>query len=180
MLTLYIKSIDSQKQLRTFECQLYQLETVLDTLNLIAAAGSILLETYIVEDGHRTNLAHQAFDGQDVLRPIWVLQTQWEALLSQPREVILAQIDQFLLEMVLQRIDQYETVMANYDCSITKLEQLMLKTQQRLRASGQRAYLLSHYQTILTRQHRYVDQAQAGRDEWLEKLTRLKQAGQRL
>ncbi|WP_177236734.1 hypothetical protein [Spirosoma endophyticum] len=173
-----MKSIDNQKQIRTFECQLYQLETVLDTLNLIAAAGNLLLETYIVEDGHRTNLSHQAFDGQDLLRPIRALQTQWEALLSQPRVVILATIDRFLLEMVLQRIDQYEVVMASYDCTITKLENLLLKTQQRLSASAQRVHLLSHYQTILTRQRRYVDQAQVGRDEWLEKLTRLKQARQ--
>lgn len=60
---------------------------------------------------------------------------------------------------MVQRIDQYETLMDNYDCSITKLEQLMLKTQQRLSTSAQGAHLLNHYQTILTRQHRYIDQA---------------------
>ena len=180
MLTLHIKSIDSQNQIHTFNCQLYQLETALDTLSLIAVAGNVLLEVYIVEDGKRTTLSPQAFDGHDVLRPIRALQTQWEALLGQPVEVLLVQIDLFLLEMALQRIDQYESIMATYSGSITKIERLLLKTQQRLYEGPQRDQLINHYQTIIDRQHSYIEQAVAGRDEWLKKLTRLKQARQLL
>lgn len=174
MLALHIKSVDYQQQLRSFHCQLNQLETVLDTLSLIAAAGNVLLEVYIIEDGHRTNLSPQAFDGEDLGKPIRDLEREWEAILSPLHPGSYPDPRLPTLELMLQRIDQYESRMAEYDSSITKLKQLFDEAQAWLNEGSRKDRLLIHYQTLIARHQTSIDKALAGRDKWLDKLSKLK------
>ena len=176
MIALHIQSINRQQDYQRFHCVLNQLEEALTTLSLIAAAGNTLLEVYIVEDGQRTNLPPQAFDGQDMNRPIRALQAGWVALLSQPTlgQSLQAQ-RQLLLELTLQRLDQCETLMGEYDESLRKLENMIGRATQTLRSGPRRDRLLLHYQRIVIRQHVSMQQAEADRDNWLKNLTRLKQ-----
>lgn len=174
MILLYFTSIDRDHQLRHFNCQLYQLETVLDTLNLIAVAGSTLLTVYILEDGKRTNLSPQAFDGSDLLKPIRDLQHQWEALLAQPRDATPVYTNLSHIEMVLQRIDQFESRMAESDLTIRKFEKLIIQTQQQVQDSSAKTRLIDSYRLSISQQQAYITQAQANRDKWLQKLAQSK------
>ena len=160
--------------MREFTCRVPQLETALTTLSLIAAAGNTLLDVYYLENGKRTNLPPQAFDQHDLIRPLQALQNQWEAILAIPEEKARALLTLSLLEMTLQRIDQYESQMAECDSSISKFEQLMATTQQTLVTGINRHRLLTHYRAIIYRQWVFCERAQAGRDRWLARLAELK------
>lgn len=174
MLTLHIQAINKQQQLQDYQCVLNQLETALNTLNLIAAAGNVLLNVYILEEGHRTNLPTQAFDGHDMNAPIRALQTAWETLLTPTAQQSLVPNDQLLLELMLQRIDQFENQMAEYSDSIAKLETLLLQTETSLQDGPNKERLLLHYQTIITRHYQSVERVTDHRDRCLKSLFKLK------
>ena len=173
MLVLFIQARNRQQQVQTYQCMLNQLETALSTLTLIAAAGNVLLEIYIVEDEQRTNLSPQAFDGQDMALPLRALQKEWEALLSQAEKQPLLLNGQLYLEMTLQRIDQLETQMAEYDGSITKFRELMLTTEKWLQEGPRRERLLSHYHAIVSRHYQSIERVATHRDKLLRILTKL-------
>lgn len=176
MIALYVHSIDSQQQERRFDCRLNELETVLDTLSLIAAAGSTFLKIYLVEDNQRTNLSPQAFDGQNLTKPIRALQQQWETILTAPRPQPNPLSGPSPLEMMLDRIDQYETLMAEYDTSIAKIEKLMIQAHEWFADGSQKDQLLGHYHRIIHRHYQSLERAQVRRDQCLKKLAKLKPA----
>lgn len=180
MIQLYFQSIDKSNQLRHFDCQFYQLETALDTLNLIAVAGNTLLDVYFLEDGKRTSLSPQAFDGSDLLKPIRSLQRQWEAILTESVQEVPSLTNLPLIELLLQQIDQFESRMAEYDSTISKLERLLAETQQQLQKGGSKDRLVSHYQLLIHQQQARMAQAQANRDKWLKRLTQSKQSPESL
>lgn len=174
MIQLYIRSIDRDNQLRQFDCQFNQLETALDTLNLIAVAGSTLLDVYMLEDGKRTSLAPQAFDGSDLLKPIRSLQRQWEEILTAPVNDTPPPPNLLLLSLLLQRIDQFESRLAEYDSTIYKLEKLLGETQQQLQAGISKDRLVNHYQLLIRQQQARMSQVQVNRDKWLKRLAQSK------
>ena len=174
MIKLYFRSIDRDNQLRNFDCQLNQLETALDTLNLIAAAGNTLLEIYVIEDGKRTNLPPQAFDGHDLLKPIRSLQRQWETILLEPVSDTSSQTNLPLIELLLQRIDQFESRMAEYDSTIQKLEALIVRAQRQLYEGNHRDQLINRYRLLIEQQQTQIKQAQIKRDKWLKRLSQSK------
>lgn len=82
MIVLFLKAIDENNQIREFVCQIYELETALGALSAIAAQGNKILEAYIIEEGKRTHLSTQAFDHQDLIRPIRQLQRELKLILA--------------------------------------------------------------------------------------------------
>lgn len=176
MLTLCIQAINTRQRIQEYRCVLNQFETALDTVHLIAAAGNVLLEVYILEEGHRTHLPPQAFDGTEVTQPIRVLQTVWETVLSQPVKPAQSLNGLRLLEQTLQRIDEFECRMAEYDDCITQFRSLLLQIGELLGEGPGKQRLLAQYDVHITRYQQSIERVIVQRDKCLERLSMLKQA----
>ena len=174
MIILFVKTTNRIYPNRHFVCQVNQLETAFEALTAIAATGDTIVEACLQEEGKRTRLPVEAFDGNPILGPIQELQYEWQSLLYQPQVSYPSFANQTIIELTLQRIDQYETRLAIYHSSLLKFEELLLTTQVQLSEGTKKDRLSSRYRLLISQYSAYLSQLQTQRDWALNRLGQLK------
>lgn len=81
---LSFTAFDKHGEFRKFFCQLTELEVALDVLSTVAAHGDTIIKAHIIDEGIKTELPPQAFDGEPFSKSIGQLEMQWQTALSEP------------------------------------------------------------------------------------------------
>ncbi|AKD54876.1 hypothetical protein SD10_08150 [Spirosoma radiotolerans] len=79
---VYLTSITTQGELRSFSFRSPSLELAFMVLNAIKKEGDELLSIQVVDGPRAILLPPEAFDGQDFSQPLTELEGQWKQLLS--------------------------------------------------------------------------------------------------
>jgi hypothetical protein len=77
-------TMDREGNFRPFFCHVPKLEAAFDVLGTITATGDVLISVDLIDNGQRTPLPVEAFDGEPVGTHIKNLEHDWQALLNKP------------------------------------------------------------------------------------------------
>jgi len=80
---LFITTINSKNQLRSFSCWLTKLEIAFDFLSLISS-GERLVSVELMDDDKRIQLPAHVFKGAPFSSAILQLERDWQLILSEP------------------------------------------------------------------------------------------------
>lgn len=80
---LFITTIDSKNQLRSFSCWLTKLEIAFDVLSLISSDEQ-LVNVELIDDEKRIQLPAHVFKGAPFSSAILQLERDWQLILSEP------------------------------------------------------------------------------------------------
>ena len=149
-MVLFLAALDKEAQLREFSCQLDKLEVAFDFLSTIVARGDTLLSAYILDNNERTDLPIDVFDGAPFLEAMQDMEKDWQALLSAPPQPEQSP-NQHIIQFIQQRVRQYETRIANEKLMISRLEQLLLRSNEGFSSGHIRSRLIREYEAMISR-----------------------------
>lgn len=171
-MVLFLTARDPNTQIRKFSCQLEKLEVAFEFLSDIVAKGSTLLQAYIVEEGKRTDLPLAIFDGAPFVEAMQELEKEWQTLLSEPALSTSLQ-ETLLIPLIQQRARQFEAKIASYQKLISRLEQLLSRTQKNFSAGPIKSRVISQYESMINRNQVWLIKAQISHQIILSKLNQL-------
>jgi len=171
-MVLFLTARDQNVQIRKFSCQLDKLEVAFEFLSDIVAKGSTLLQAYIVDEGIRTELPLTTFDGEPFLEAMQELEKEWQTLLNEPALSTSLQ-ETLLLPLIQQRARQFESKIASYQKLISRLEQLLGRTQKNFSAGPIKSRVISQYESMISRNQVWLIKAQISYQIILNRLNQL-------
>jgi hypothetical protein len=171
-MVLFLTARDQNVQFRKFSCQLDKLEVAFEFLSDIVAKGSTLLQAYIVDEGKRTELPLTIFDGEPFLEAMQELEKEWQTLLHEPA-MSTSLHETLLIPLIQHRARQFETKIASYQKLISRLEQLLGRTQKNFSAGPIKSRVISQYESMISRNQVWLIKAQISHQIMLNRLSQL-------
>lgn len=172
---LSFTALDKNAEFRKFFCQLTELEVALDILSSVTRQGDTIIEAHVIDEGVRTELPPEAFDGKPLSESISQLEMEWQSILNEPVCSALFK-NNWQVELTRQRIKNYEAKLIQLTQLINKFEQFRQRTERTPTYDGPgRDKLLQCYDSTIRTYQRYIDRAKAGQHEAEEKLSQLQE-----
>lgn len=158
--------MDNEGQFRPFSSQLSTLEETFDVLSEFVRTGGIVVHVHLLDNGLRTPLPSEAFDGEPIASHIRKLEVEWTTLLNE--SVNPQSATHQLLTSCSGRL--HET----YQTRIDWLEAAIRKTEGRIHRLPRTAYWESCYirfEMQMTLYRKQLKQAKAGQRRVSERLS---------
>ncbi|GAB3504378.1 hypothetical protein GCM10027341_34570 [Spirosoma knui] len=152
-------------------CSLDAIENGFELLTSIVGKGDVLITATLVEEGEATELPTEVFDGQSFLEPIQQLEMQWQAILSPPIDPVIDRSE--LLAWTRKRIQHYEQRLTCYELTISRLEELIDRTQESFAAGCRRDRLISRYRGLIDQNRQYALKTKNDCRSTVERLAQL-------
>ncbi|GAB3687424.1 hypothetical protein GCM10027592_00940 [Spirosoma flavus] len=169
---LSFTALDEKAQWREFACDMIGLDDVFDFLSVIAAEGHIIVQASIHEDGIRTELPGEAFDGKSVTIPIRQLEKQWKKALKNPLGSP-DNSDQFRQEIMRQRIAIYTSQIVWLKSSINRFQEMQQRTDAFIFSPDRKDKLVGHYERTIANYRYLLEKALTDRYAVQAKLKQL-------
>lgn len=170
---LSFTAFDKQAEFRKFSCQITELEGALDLLSTITAQGDTIIEAHVIDEGTRTELPPEAFDGHPFFESLQELEVEWQTVLNEPVCSALLS-NNYQVEVTRQRLKLYEDRIAQLTRIIDKFEQFRRRTTDApTHDEPGKDKLIRHYDTMLNTYRKYMDRARVGQQVAQKKLSQL-------
>ncbi|UFH54181.1 hypothetical protein [Spirosoma sp. KNUC1025] len=169
---LSFSALDDSSCPQDFSCELPELEDALDVLTMVAYQGNTILYAYILDEGKRTELPCDVFDGKPLSASLKRLEKQWQAVLKKPVRSSMLVSRRWLQDITRHRIQIYDNQITHF---VTLLDKLAILRQRAL--AGHDGYrmnvLVSRYTSLIHNYEVYIDRAVAERNLVHKKLSQL-------
>ncbi|MBD2753395.1 hypothetical protein [Spirosoma validum] len=175
-MTLSFTAIGENAVQHDFSCDLSSLEDALDILNIIVFQGHTLLLAHIVDEGKRTELPPEVFDGQPLSAVMKKLEKQWRAVLKKPVRSSAPFHKQWRQNMNRQRIRLFDDRIAHFDRVIDAFKQQAQRAEKMRYGNRERTRLIRHYNIIINTYKGYVARTKTERQSVLDKMSQLDQS----
>lgn len=176
-MTLSFTAIGENAVQHDFSCDLSSLEDALDILNIIVFQGHTLVQAHIIEEGKRTELPSEVFDGRPVTDSIRKLEKQWRAALKKPIRSPLPLNNRWRQDMNRQRIRLYDDKIEHYTVVINLLKEQAQLAETVIQSYQRRNKLIRHYEAMISGYEGYIARTKTDRQVLLDKLRQLEQNG---
>ncbi|MVM37141.1 hypothetical protein GO730_04895 [Spirosoma sp. HMF3257] len=155
-MTLFLKAITQDGQLRDFAFDFHELEKTFDFLSSIVSKGETLLEAYIIdEEGGHTPLPVAAFDGQPFSETILELQREWLLALQVSGSSL---ISDECRKLRLKRMNLLKASLVDSQRMLCSLDKLYKRTEERFTIGSAKTYMLQRYSIMITREKAFFHQ----------------------
>ncbi len=166
---LIFTSIDTNYQLREYCWWFTNLETICDVLNSVVAKGSQLIKAELIDQGHRTYLPVDAFDGNLWSGQIKELEQEWQQILSTPAHCRYT-CNQHLIGYAQQQIKTHEDRIVQLEQAIKALEQQRQRVQEGIFSEPGRSILINRNELAIQQYQQHLAIAQANQQTIVNQL----------
>ncbi|NEU67973.1 hypothetical protein [Spirosoma agri] len=149
-----------------------ELEDVFEVLNRIVALGDTLTKVYVIDEGNRTDLPPDAFDGSAFSSSLQRMEHQWQHALCEPERAHSSE-DQELIGWTKQRETMYQSTINTHQLMIQRLERLLQRTTHTLYPGSDTDRLVEHYQTLISSSQNQLSKARLGLATVVKRLQQL-------
>lgn len=169
---LFLTCIDKETAFRDFFCTINNLEMGFDVLSSLSSSGEQIIKAEIIDKDERLQLPPEAFDGALFSAPIQELQSEWNAILSQPATPA-ARADREIIDLFQRQIRNHDINIAQCRHMIHFMETSLNHIDQITSDESKRRLLIARYESSLNRYRNYLGKITSSQQYALARFSQL-------